>query len=484
MVSADNLNLDVLELIFAFLSGNDLASVASVSRSFLAGVIPRLYQTISYRMRHGKGYGEGQTMSPFASILAHRHLAVHVRNIELRTVPTIKSQCHPAFVRECAEAIRICKNLKLFKCTVPNVLPTFLPSLKEKSHLEDLTVHANLTSDQAKMLLKLGNLQSLTVNFATWNVVDVLPSWTESLSGTLTSLTLYVMLVFFFTKRHALIRLQMISELNEGVLKSVLTHLPGLTGLHIVGCTKVDHVVVLHLASHTPLLESLSLTTSESTRELIFPPSPLRHLRNLAVDTRCSATPSPSPAILIAILAYLKFSSSVLLSFTMRLPERKAVVDETFITRLLENHAHSLRRLSFLDCGVSQKSITEICKACLHLERLDVAIPSKDLMMFASNLSKSTSLKTLMEVDRHVEHGVRQSIGRIDAHYMFSKCLSLRKIITNQRIWNVRVLLVSYLFLHLPYLLQCQRPAKDLIYVDFERRRSHTYGSLWFIPRE
>ena len=56
MVSADNLNLDVLELIFAFLSGNDLPSVASVSRSFLAGVIPRLYQTISYRIRQGKGY--------------------------------------------------------------------------------------------------------------------------------------------------------------------------------------------------------------------------------------------------------------------------------------------------------------------------------------------------------------------------------------------------------------------------------------------
>ena len=56
MVSADNLNLDVLELIFAFLSGNDLPSVASVSRSFLAGVIPRLYQTIWFRVRQAKGY--------------------------------------------------------------------------------------------------------------------------------------------------------------------------------------------------------------------------------------------------------------------------------------------------------------------------------------------------------------------------------------------------------------------------------------------
>ena len=56
MVSADNLNLDVLELIFCFLSGNDLPSVALVSRSFLAGVIPRLYDSISYRIRQMKGY--------------------------------------------------------------------------------------------------------------------------------------------------------------------------------------------------------------------------------------------------------------------------------------------------------------------------------------------------------------------------------------------------------------------------------------------
>lgn len=56
MVSADNLNLDVLELIFCFLSGNDLPSVALVSRSFLAGVIPRLYASISYRIRQMKGY--------------------------------------------------------------------------------------------------------------------------------------------------------------------------------------------------------------------------------------------------------------------------------------------------------------------------------------------------------------------------------------------------------------------------------------------
>jgi hypothetical protein len=56
MVSADNLNLDVLELIFVYLFGHDLASVALVSRSFLSGVIPRLYGTIVYGFSHHKRY--------------------------------------------------------------------------------------------------------------------------------------------------------------------------------------------------------------------------------------------------------------------------------------------------------------------------------------------------------------------------------------------------------------------------------------------
>lgn len=59
MVSADNLNLDVLEEIFSYLPhGPSLASVALVSRTFLEAVIPRLYANISFRIRQAKNYPE------------------------------------------------------------------------------------------------------------------------------------------------------------------------------------------------------------------------------------------------------------------------------------------------------------------------------------------------------------------------------------------------------------------------------------------
>ena len=56
MVSADNVNLDCLELIFAFLAGNDLVSVSLVSKSFLAAVVPRLYRTLAFGLNQAKRY--------------------------------------------------------------------------------------------------------------------------------------------------------------------------------------------------------------------------------------------------------------------------------------------------------------------------------------------------------------------------------------------------------------------------------------------
>ena len=112
--------------------------------------------------------------------------------LELRAVPTLKSRPHPIFLRECTESIRLCKNLKRFVCTVPNILAILLPSLQEKNRLEHIRIHANLSTDQTKMLTNFEKLQSLVLESATWNVVDFLPSWAGILQKTLTCLTLYV----------------------------------------------------------------------------------------------------------------------------------------------------------------------------------------------------------------------------------------------------------------------------------------------------
>ena len=96
MVSADNLNLDCLEIIFAYLAGKDLVAVSLVSKSFLAGVIPHLFRTLFVhvgntkkwpRVRHSDASKHTiltrlqQVPSPFDIIVSHPNLAVHVRSI-------------------------------------------------------------------------------------------------------------------------------------------------------------------------------------------------------------------------------------------------------------------------------------------------------------------------------------------------------------------------------------------------------------------
>lgn len=51
MVSADNLNLDVLELIFAHLDQHDLFQLTLVCQSFSAAATPALYRSIEYELR-------------------------------------------------------------------------------------------------------------------------------------------------------------------------------------------------------------------------------------------------------------------------------------------------------------------------------------------------------------------------------------------------------------------------------------------------
>lgn len=48
------------------------------------------------------------------------------------------------------------------------------------------------------MLTNFEKLQSLVLESATWNVVDLLPSWAGILQKTLTCLTLYVSIYAFF----------------------------------------------------------------------------------------------------------------------------------------------------------------------------------------------------------------------------------------------------------------------------------------------
>ncbi|KAF7327205.1 hypothetical protein MKEN_00297600 [Mycena kentingensis (nom. inval.)] len=446
MVRADGLNLDCLELIFGYLSGSDLACVAAVCRSFFAGVVPRLYSTLSFALPNAKRYRA--VISPFAAVALHPEYAVHVRHIDIRDVPIVKSHFNPRFLQECIHALSLCPNVVSFRCSSA-ALPPFLGPLAEKERLHDLRIHASLTTEQSLKLVHLVNVRNLTLDFASWNILNQLPEWSRTLSANLTTLTLYSA-----------------NELNETVLEQVLEQLPSLLGLHIVNCSKVDHVTVLGLLTHTPLLEALSLTTGDGSRILPTPPPALPYLKHLALDVRLSAS-QPSVSVVSNILTYLSApiptvppsangfvypapsltapirassAGAHLESFVIRYPDRQTNIPVSLTTLLVNLHGSTLRSASFKGCVVGvHDALPPLCKDGRVLERLALALPVRDMAMFTLAIEQSSTIRALIDLETHAtsSHTPRPSLAADSVRHLFAKVPSLRTVVSEgTRIWS------------------------------------------------
>ncbi|KAF5384392.1 hypothetical protein D9615_003394 [Tricholomella constricta] len=421
MVSADNLNLDVLGLIFAHLTGKDLAAVALVSKPFLAGVIPRLYRTLSFRIHNAKRYPSVRTS--FSTILDHPDLATHVRNIDIRATPLLHSRVDPDFIRECTRALELCDNLRSFVYT-PTAVTAILPLLPGRERLRELRINARFTTAQAATLAKIGRLEKLELDRGSWEVIDVLPVWTAAIQHTLKTLTLF-----------------MSAELNFQVLETALSHLPRLLELHIIACPNIDHLKVMKLVAHTPLLESLAFTVTETVQapEPLLPPPSLSNLRHLALDARAGLTANPSSsATLLSILTSINWSFPSLTSAALKIPDVKAEASHELILKLLTNHALTLQRLVFVDTIVEVRSIAEICERCRRLEVLSLPLPMKEILSFSDSLALSPSLRTLIDGDAHVTHGPRPYLNHENAQYIMLHARALTRIISDKRIWTGR----------------------------------------------
>ncbi|KAH7906943.1 hypothetical protein BJ138DRAFT_558559 [Hygrophoropsis aurantiaca] len=464
MVSADNLNLDVLELIFAHLSGDDLVSIALVSKSFLAGVIPRLYHTVLFRARHAKKYASfdakknaktSALLSPFVTLRAHPDLAIHVRCIGILAAPLTTAtppQIHPHFLSELATALTHTTNLASFACLPRmHILPPILRVLRDRERLVCLRVSGALSTAQCALLMDVGvggsegggrgrGLSNVTLDFPSWNVVDILPRWTLSLQQTLTSLTIFNS-----------------PDLHESILDATVAQLPRLRGLHVIGCPKIGHASMLQAVMHTPLLEDLSLTIIEPGKPNL-PQPVLPHLRHLSIDARTAMVPAapdvnhPFPFLgnlaPNALDAVLRVSSHALRSLTLRLSERHLNTNEgandnddqtqaqTASTLWDSILSTSLTHLALMDCTPDADAVRKICTRCSELKRLEVAFPVKDVRKFTLALAQSQTLHTLIDTaDAHATHGSRVALTPDDARFLMNTVPSLRRVVSDGRMW-------------------------------------------------
>ncbi|KAA1474532.1 hypothetical protein DENSPDRAFT_804260 [Dentipellis sp. KUC8613] len=428
MVSADNLNYDVLELIFLFLNGPDLASVSLVSRSFLAGVTPRLYQSLVFYQSQAKRFARVQ--SPFAAAIAHPGLAIHVRNIDIRAVPNTrihsKAQPSPQFLRDATAAVTTASNLNSFTCTLANIVPVFLVPLQTHERLHTLRLNAYMTADQTAQLTKIKGLKNVMLENASWQVIDALPKWAQTLAPTLQSLTIY-----------------MSRDMNPIILQTTLPHIPKLRGLYVMGCPNIDHHDVLRATAHTPELESLGFSTANGAKPFSPHLPALRQLKHLSVDSDANGPLAGStlPTLWASLFAYLRTWDTPLHSLSLQLSAR-LLLGDAFVQELVDDHGVSLRQLSLYNCSLSTGSIEAIAEGCPQLEKLVVPVPVRDYLAFNLALAASTSLQTLVDGDVDIEmpHMVHGKMGMWlttePVRHLMEHIPTLRLVVSENRHWT------------------------------------------------
>lgn len=272
MVSANNLCLDVLDLVFSNLFAYDLCAVSLVSHSFFDAAIPHLYHTLFYRRGQAKRFK--YVMSPFAVVLTHPEYSVHVRVIDVRSVPAAKGKVHPCFVRELENALKMCNNLRSLTCTISRTSRNILTSVSQqenKKYLQEIRISADkFSATEANSLLNFTSIKSLSLAWGSWSILNTLPDWSRKIRETLTRLT-------FFT----------CFSLNETILESILCQLSHLSALHVLRCPKISSSSVLRLTKYTPALHSLSLDIADSVPSTLMPSS-LPFLRQLCLNICCT----------------------------------------------------------------------------------------------------------------------------------------------------------------------------------------------------
>lgn len=102
------------------------------------------------------------------------------------------------FPQVLSEALREWTNLRSFTLTpyqYPQALVTqTLETLPQCSYLRSLTVSGTCCSEVVPLLIKIGNLESLTIDSPGRAILNFMPEWLEHLSMTLTGLHLKVSL--------------------------------------------------------------------------------------------------------------------------------------------------------------------------------------------------------------------------------------------------------------------------------------------------
>lgn len=112
---------------------------------------------------------------------------------DIRAAPLYKGAVHTTFLKEYLRTLEMSTALFAFTCTQSILVPQSLRALQDHPNIRHIRVGPKLTSqDDCRILWRLDHLESLSLDAATWSVIDALHNWIQPMTATLTALTLYV----------------------------------------------------------------------------------------------------------------------------------------------------------------------------------------------------------------------------------------------------------------------------------------------------
>lgn len=125
--------------------------------------------------------------------------------------------------------------------------------------------------------------------------------------------------------------------------------------------------------------------SQDTFHTLTGPRARLPNLLHFCIDSRPTHVSTPVPPNSTSLLSRLLTdvllpSSPSLHSLSIRLADRETKIPDLWIEDMLKAFGGTLQKISFGNCGVGKDSLRKISKMCPELGRLELAIPSKEIV--------------------------------------------------------------------------------------------------------
>ncbi|KIY67243.1 hypothetical protein CYLTODRAFT_437122 [Cylindrobasidium torrendii FP15055 ss-10] len=427
-----DLPLDLLPSILEhFEHPRHLYTACLVNKDFYNSAIPELYgQIIVY---HWHKQIQVKVIKLFRTLASSPVLARHVFRLAIHAFPRSLPLDELDVMNIVASAVKNCVNLKVCAWTRDGSLTSdVLRSLGGLHHLRKLEINGHDQGNfQARLLLQLTRLNTITIIMPSAAVIALLPEWFEALAENLTGLTLIC---------------KSTSLVNNDVLGRLAPHLRHLQSLYLVGCPKVTHSGLWKVLKNNEAgLRSLGLegiTSRFDIGHLVALTSASNVLHTLRSFTVTVNHQTPLEQWTQDIFDLLLASPLEVFQIYSSGPVLESPPTVDLWKRIVSVHGKRLRRFSVHRMLIGMESIDDICRRCPNLKELFIVVEHQSLKQLQSILPLVQRLEVLhinFPIEAQSEMPIDDGLlSPAEAHGILECCPStLTQLGGNTQVWQV-----------------------------------------------